>query len=262
MCGVKVGEFFGKHGAVWRGVNLFEIIAELPRRRVPDEIQVHHAQVRPFDEFAVAALQFLMQRLRIFSEWPVKRIANDGCLPRKNFLRGIRRFREIETVNQKSAEEDADVRRAGHQHQRAVLAVEFEAMAAAEGETETPAEKPAGPAVAAAPAEPVGYRRPANIKDLYSRYNDLITATVMRDRAAVKELLDDGKTPNVRQADGTTPLMIAVSNGDADIAGMLLAKGADPNLRAQGGVTALSIARTRAGGGQLYQQLQRAGARE
>ncbi len=125
--------------------------------------------------------------------------------------------------------------------------------------TEATAAKPAGPRAA---AEPVGYRRPANIKDLYSRYNDLITATVMRDRAAVRELLDDGKAPNVRQADGSTPLMIAVGNGDADIASMLLAKGADPNLRAQGGATALSIARSRPGGGQLYQLLQRAGARE
>jgi ankyrin repeat protein len=85
----------------------------------------------------------------------------------------------------------------------------------------------------------------------------------MRDRAAIKELLDDGKFPNVRQKDGTTPLMIAAGNGDADIAAMLLAKGADPNLRATGGTTALSIAKARGpGGAEMVQLLQRSGARD
>lgn len=127
---------------------------------------------------------------------------------------------------------------------------------------EIPADKPVASA-AAPPPEPVGYRRPANTRDLYARYNDLITATVMRDRAAVKELLDDGKRPNARQADGTTPLMIAVGNGDAEIAAMLLAKGADPNLRTTGGFTALSIAKKRgSAGAELAQLLQRSGARE
>ena len=125
-------------------------------------------------------------------------------------------------------------------------------------ETEAPAQKQA-----AAPAEPVGYRRPANIRELYTRYNDLISATVMRDRAAVKELLDDGKPVNVRQADGMTPLMIAVGNGDADIATMLLQKGADPNLRAAGGRTALSIAKSHGNAGAgLIPMLQASGAKE
>jgi hypothetical protein len=123
-------------------------------------------------------------------------------------------------------------------------------------------EKPAA-APAAAPVEPPGYRRPADIREVYTRYNDLISATVMRDRAAVKELLDDGKNPNARQRDGFTPLMIAASNGDTDIAAMLLAKGADPNLRAQGGRTALSMAKARgAAGAQLVQLLQRSGAKD
>jgi hypothetical protein len=119
---------------------------------------------------------------------------------------------------------------------------------------------------AAAPvaeAAPVGYQRPANIRELYTRYNDLISATVMRDRAAVKELLDDRKHADVRQKDGTTPLMIAVANGDTDIAGMLLARGADPNLRAAGGTSALSLARARgAAGAELVQLLQRSGAKD
>lgn len=126
-----------------------------------------------------------------------------------------------------------------------------------------PAEKPAGRPAAAAPAEPVGYQRPANIRPLYTRYNDLISATVMNDGAAVKELLDDGKSPNVRQADGMTPLMIAVANGNADIAGTLLSRGADPNLRAAGGTTALSLAKRRgSAGAELVGMLQRSGAKE
>lgn len=132
----------------------------------------------------------------------------------------------------------------------------------AKAQPETPAEKPAsGPA--AAPAEPVGYRRPANIRNLYSRYNDLVTATVMGDGAAVKELLDDGKDPNVRQADGKTPLMVAASRNDLAIATLLLAKGADPSLRAAGGMNALAIAKSRGpAGAPMVQLLQRSGARD
>ena len=85
----------------------------------------------------------------------------------------------------------------------------------------------------------------------------------MRDGAAVKELLDDGKSPNVRQSDGSTALMIAAGNNDADIASMLLAKGADPNLRATGGASALSYARANgANGAAMVQLLQRAGAKD
>jgi ankyrin repeat protein len=135
----------------------------------------------------------------------------------------------------------------------------------AKARPEVPAEKPAASAAStvAAPAEPVGYRRPANIRNLYSRYNDLKTATVMGDGAAVKELLDDGKDPNARQSDGITPLMIAADRNDLVIATMLLAKGADPNLRAAGGVNALSIAKARGVAGvPMAQLLQRSGARE
>jgi hypothetical protein len=131
---------------------------------------------------------------------------------------------------------------------------------------EKPAEKPAAsprPAAAKPAAVASGYQRAPNTRDVYTRYNDVMTATVMRDRAAVKELLDDGKNPNARQRDGFTPLMVAAANGDADIAGMLLAKGADPNLRSQGGNTALSLARSRgAAGGAMVQMLQRNGAKE
>ena len=133
---------------------------------------------------------------------------------------------------------------------------------AAAGE-EKPAEKLPTAAPPQAPAEAPGYQRPANIREVYTRYNDLISATVMRDRAAVKELLDDGKSPNARQKDGVTALMVAASYGDAEIATMLLAKGADPNLRAEGARTALSMAKARgAAGAQMVQLLQRSGAKD
>jgi hypothetical protein len=132
----------------------------------------------------------------------------------------------------------------------------------AKAQPEAPAQTPAsGPA--AAPAEPVGYRRPANIRNLYTRYNDLVTAAVMGDGAAVKELLEDGKNPNERQSDGVTPLMIAANRNDLAIASMLLAKGADPNLRAAGGTNALKIAKARGpAGAPMVQLLQRSGARD
>lgn len=127
-------------------------------------------------------------------------------------------------------------------------------------ELEKSSEKPA--AAPAAPVEAPGYRRAANVRDVYARYNDVISAAVMRDRAAVKELLDDGKNPDARQRDGITPLMIAAANGDTDIATMLLAKGADPNLRA-GGRSALSIAKSRgSSGAATVQLLERSGARD
>ena len=129
-------------------------------------------------------------------------------------------------------------------------------QAAAPAQQEPPKAAP----VAAAPVEAPGYQRPAGIKPLYSRYNDLVTAVVMRDPAAVKELLADGKDPNVRQSDGLTPLMIAAANGDAAIAQALLAARADPNLRAPGGQSAMSLAQAR-NDGAMVQLLQRGGAR-
>jgi hypothetical protein len=146
------------------------------------------------------------------------------------------------------------------------LAMSRRGGAAAKAPATTPAammeEQKSPETPAAAPAAPPSYQRPANIREAYSRYNDVISATVMRDRAAVKELLDDGKNPNARQSDGLTPLMVAASNGDLEIATMLLAKGADPNLRS-GGRSALSIAKSRgSAGAATVQLLQQSGAKD
>ena len=127
---------------------------------------------------------------------------------------------------------------------------------------EEPSAASAPVAAPAAPEEVPGYRRAANVRDIYTRYNDVVTATVMRDRAAVAELLNDGKNPNVRQKDGFTALMVAASNGDTEIASLLLAKGANPNPRA-GSASALSIAKSRgSAGAAMVQLLQRSGARD
>lgn len=134
------------------------------------------------------------------------------------------------------------------------------AAAAAPAAPEQKEPPKAAPVAAAAPVEAPGYQRPAGIKPLYSRYNDLVTAVVMRDSGAVKELLADGKDPNVRQSDGLTPLMIAAVNGDAAIAQELLSRGAQPNLRAPGGQSALSLAQAR-NDAAMVQLLQRGGAR-
>jgi len=131
---------------------------------------------------------------------------------------------------------------------------------AAKTVSDTPAAQ--AQSVPAAPAQPAGYRRASNVRELYTRYNDLLSATTMRDKVGVKELLDDGKYANVRQKDGTTPLMIAAANGDNEIVSMLLAKGADPNLSAAGR-SALSIAKARgAPGADTVRLLQAAGARD
>ena len=116
------------------------------------------------------------------------------------------------------------------------------------------------PAPAAAAPEQPSYKRAPNTPEVYTRYNDLITAAVMRDKAAVKELLDDGKYPDVRQKDGVTPLMIAAANGDVDTASLLLGKGADPNLRA-GGKSALSLAKEK-NAASMVQLLQSKGAKD
>jgi hypothetical protein len=145
-----------------------------------------------------------------------------------------------------------------------VLARQLAGKPAAAKEAAAPAERaqepPKAAPAAAAPAEPPGYQRPPNIRPLYAKYNDLITAVVMRDAQAVKELLADGKDPNARQSDGLTALMVAVANGDAAIAELLLAHKADPNLRAPDGRSALAIARAR-GNTELVRLLERHGAR-
>ena len=77
------------------------------------------------------------------------------------------------------------------------------------------------------------------------RFNDLVTAVLYQDAGAVNDLLAFGKWPDKADSTGMTPLMIAVSLGQTEIAGALLKAGADPQRVGPGGVTAISIARER-----------------
>lgn len=73
--------------------------------------------------------------------------------------------------------------------------------------------------VAAAVARP---QAPADPK-----YNDLVTAVLYRDAAAVSQLLRMGKWPDKPDSRGATPLMLAVQMNDAGSAEALLKAGAD-----------------------------------
>jgi hypothetical protein len=144
------------------------------------------------------------------------------------------------------------------------------AMAMAEPPKDAkPAPKPepqaAAPVEKAAPKPqpkpaPTGYQRPANLPVLYSDYNDLVSAVWMGDFPAARELLDDGKNPNARDADGNTALMIAVRRGDFDMAQLLVLRGADVNAGKPNGETPLELAE-RAGNFDLTRLLRSHGAK-
>ncbi len=55
-------------------------------------------------------------------------------------------------------------------------------------------------------------------------------------------LLEEGADPNVRQGDGSTPLMAAAQNGQPELIRLLLQYQADPSLALPNGVTALQLA--------------------
>ena len=60
------------------------------------------------------------------------------------------------------------------------------------------------------------------------KYNDVMTAVVMGDLPAVRDLLALGKWPDKPDSPGRTPLIVALGQGKTDIASALLAAGADP----------------------------------
>lgn len=70
----------------------------------------------------------------------------------------------------------------------------------------------------------------------------LITAVRNNDVTLVAELLQQGATPNCR--DHSTPIQIAIRQGNAEMAEMLLSHGANPNTRSLMGHTALEVAMT------------------
>src|SRR5436190_2580688 len=97
------------------------------------------------------------------------------------------------------------------------------------------------------PAEPkmASLPRPAPVAVLERpsapgpKYNDLMTAVIVADPAALQELLSFGKWPDKPDSNGLTPLTVATIRGDRDSAELLLKAGADPDR-------ALAVARQRA----------------
>lgn len=92
------------------------------------------------------------------------------------------------------------------------------------------------------------------------RFNDIMTAVLYRDPAAVTQLLDLGRWADKRDSNGLTPLMVAAMTGDAGMVALLLGRGADATLQAPGGLTALDFSLER-GDSASSQLLQRSGAR-
>ena len=107
------------------------------------------------------------------------------------------------------------------------------AVASAITNAPAPAAQALPPAVVSAP------RAPGSAP----KYNDLITAVMLQDEAAVRDLLDFGKWIDVQSESGFTPVMIAAKLGNLGIAQLLLARGADPNHRNQSRMSAMDYAR-------------------
>jgi hypothetical protein len=81
-----------------------------------------------------------------------------------------------------------------------------------------PAARPATEA-AAVPAAPV----------INPKYNDVMTAVVMRDHAGAAEILRAGAWADRTDRHGETPLMLAAKQGDPRMTELLLKHGANPN---------------------------------
>lgn len=73
----------------------------------------------------------------------------------------------------------------------------------------------------------------------------LLSAAGEGNTARVKELLGQGANPNVRGADGRSPLMEAAYGGHLEIFRLLLDKGARVDFKKDDGATALSFAQGR-----------------
>jgi uncharacterized RDD family membrane protein YckC len=85
------------------------------------------------------------------------------------------------------------------------------------------------------------------------KYNDLVTAVLYKDAEAVSQLLKLGRWPDKPDSRGVTPLMLAVEQGDARSAKVLLEAGADPTR-------AMPVARARRDGA-MVELLKRHSAR-
>ena len=103
---------------------------------------------------------------------------------------------------------------------------------------------------------------PAAGQSLSTAGYDLIDAVRKSDGDKATQLLDSHPNGlvNTKDADGTTPLIIAINRGDERWTAFLLHKGADPNLGGKGGDTPL-IAASRIGFEQAVEWLISVGAK-
>jgi hypothetical protein len=116
---------------------------------------------------------------------------------------------------------------------------------------------PAAPRTVVEAPAPVRAAPPRRV--VTPKYNDVMTAVMYRDAAAITQLLDLGWWVDRRDTNGVSPLMAAAWNGDAALVQLLLQRGADPNRRARGG-SVLDYA-GRSGDAMIMDILKQAGAR-
>jgi uncharacterized RDD family membrane protein YckC len=126
--------------------------------------------------------------------------------------------------------------------------------------SEPPAPPPAPRAAQPKPVEPAAVvAAPTSTRVRWPRFNDVMTAVMYRDPAAVAELLELGWWVDRPDSNRVTPLMAAAWIGDVAITQLLLKGGADPNARAPGG-SVLDYA-GRGGDTQVIELLKKSGAR-
>jgi hypothetical protein len=110
------------------------------------------------------------------------------------------------------------------------------------------APKPA-PEAAAVPAAAV----------INPKYNDVMTAVLMRDHAGAAEILRAGAWADRSDSHGETPLMLAAKQGDPRMTELLLKHGANPNRSGPAGN--LHAYAGLGGNGEVVKLITKAGAR-
>ncbi len=76
----------------------------------------------------------------------------------------------------------------------------------------------------------------------YSLDDELVDAAFLADVNDVRLLLAQGASPDARDEEQRTPLMLAAAEGHRELVQVLLEAGADPNLRDRDGWSALDVA--------------------
>src|SRR5262249_48043679 len=86
--------------------------------------------------------------------------------------------------------------------------------------------------------------RPGDQRETKPITADLVTAIRHADVQAIRKLVDNGRAGNTRDAEGTTPLILASFYASPECVALLLENGADVNTANKAGVTALIRAAT------------------